>query len=260
MLLCVDIGNTNIACGVYADGEWKAHWRLATNLDRTRDEYEVHTLGLLARWEIEPSSIDRVVVSSVVPALNGPFGEHLTRIFGVDPYFISPMGQKRVKIDIENPAELGSDLVANAVAGYEKVAGPCVVVDFGTALTFTAVKADGSIAGVSIAPGPTSALKGLFGNTSQLPYVQLVVPPTVIGRNSNRSIQSGLLYGYAHLVDGLVGDIARELDPENEGSGVQAIATGGNASNIVPLCQCFNFVDPWLTLDGLRLLGEAVLG
>ncbi len=170
---------------------------------------------------------------------------------GAAPLVVAPGVRTGIRIRTDNPGEVGADLVANAVAAYDLFGCACVAVDFGTALSFTAVSAGGDLVGVAIAPGLTHALKALSDNTAQLPLVPLAAPPSAIGRNTVHSIQAGLVLGYVGLVEGLVARMRGEL-----GGGVKVIATGGQALVIPPLTSIFDKVDPWLTLDGLRLISE----
>jgi type III pantothenate kinase len=175
----------------------------------------------------------------------------LTDQVGRTPLIVGPGVRTGIRIRTDNPTEVGADLVANAVAAYARLQTNCVVVDFGTALTFTAVAVPGDLLGVAIAPGLNSAAGALASNTAQLPYVQLVPPPAAIGRNTVNSIQSGVVFGYIGLVSALVSRIQAELGGE-----AQAIATGGQAQVIAPLTNQFAAIEPWLTLDGLRIIVE----
>jgi type III pantothenate kinase len=168
-----------------------------------------------------------------------------------EPLVIGPGVRTGLRIRTDNPAEVGADLVANAVAAYARFQGPCIAVDFGTALSFTAVAAEGDLVGVALAPGLNAAASALSSNTAQLPRVQLVPPPAAIGRNTVHSIQSGLVFGYIGLVEALIVRMRAEL-----GGSAQAIATGGQSRIIAPHTDQFAAVDPWLTLDGLRIIAE----
>lgn len=188
-------------------------------------------------------------MSSVVPSLTATFRQMLTRLIHQQPLVINTTLRTGLSIATDNPHELGTDLLANAVAGYQLTQTDCVVVDFGTALSVVTVDQSGKILGVSIAPGLESAMKGLSSNTAQLPFVPLTPPPSVLGKNTTHAIQSGIVLGYVGLVEGLVNRIEQEL-----GRSVEVIATGGLAEVIAPLTNRFNRVEPWLTLDGLRLI------
>ncbi|MGB3587747.1 MAG: type III pantothenate kinase [Tunicatimonas sp.] len=248
MILAVDIGNSNIALGVY-DQRWIHHWRLSTVSNKTADEYAIQLQSLFANEKITLNVVKQIVMSSVVPSLTATFRQMLTRLIHQQPLVINTTLRTGLSIATDNPHELGTDLLANAVAGYQLTQTDCVVVDFGTALSVVTVDQSGKILGVSIAPGLESAMKGLSSNTAQLPFVPLTPPPSVLGKNTTHAIQSGIVLGYVGLVEGLVNRIEQEL-----GRSVKVIATGGLAEVIAPLTNRFNRVEPWLTLDGLRLI------
>ncbi|MEM6840677.1 MAG: type III pantothenate kinase [Bacteroidota bacterium] len=248
MILAVDIGNSNIAFGIH-DQRWVHHWRLSTVANKTLDEYAIQLQSLFANEGILLSAIEQVVMSSVVPPLTATFQRMLARLIQQQPLVINTSLRTGLSIAINNPHELGTDLLANAVAGHQLTKTDCVVVDFGTALSVVTVSQAGEIQGVSIAPGLESAMKALSTNTAQLPFVPLVSPPSVLGKNTAHAIQSGIVFGYVGLVEGLVSRIEHEL-----GRSVEVIATGGLAEVIAPLTDRFNRVEPWLTLNGLRLI------
>jgi type III pantothenate kinase len=251
MLLVVNVGNSSTSFGVHGAGGWQRRWRIHTDAARTADEHAVLFDGLLAAARIEPAGIDGAVIGSVVPQLTGVLAEVTERIAGRPPFVVTPRVQSGLRFSIDNPFEIGTDLLADAVAGFRRLGTSCVVVDFGTALTFTGVTASGVLEGVAIAPGIAYATEALAEHTAQLPVVSLTPPPTAIGRNTIHSIQSGVVFGYVGLVEGLVERFRRELPAP-----VGAIATGGQADLVAPLTKCFAAVDPWLTLDGLRLISE----
>lgn len=251
MLLAIDAGNTNIAFGLYQQNSWTDHWRIRTVPDKMPDEYAVLFRALMRDDGVEISKIDRVVLSSVVPPLTGTLVEMIKKHLKQEPLVIGPGVRTGLRIRTDNPAEVGADLVANAVAAYARFQTHCIVVDFGTALTFTAVAEPGDLVGVAIAPGLNSAAGALSRNTAQLPHVQLTPPPTAIGRNTTHSIQSGIVFGYVGLVEALIVRMRNEL-----GGQAKAIATGGLARTVAPLTDQFTEIDPWLTLDGLRLIAE----
>jgi type III pantothenate kinase len=250
MLLAIDIGNSNIAFGIY-DKDWQHHWRLNTVANKTSDEYEVLFRSLLANGFDRLEGIDKVIISSVVPPLSSTFKRMIKHMLGQDVIFVSPALDTGIKVTIDNPAEIGSDLLANAVAGYSLFNGPCIIVDFGTALSITVVGTGGELLGVSIAPGLESAMKALSANTAQLPFVDLSAPESAIGKNTTQAIQSGVVLGYTGLVEYLLRRIKSEL-----GGDVSTIATGGLSEVIAPLTDQFDALEPWLTLDGLRLIAE----
>jgi type III pantothenate kinase len=251
MILAIDIGNTNIAFGLSDGAEWKHHWRIRTVADKTADEYTVLFTSFLQNEGIDPVTISGVVVSSVVPPLTGPFSSMLKKLTGKDVLLIGPGVKTGIRIRTDNPSEVGTDLVANAVASYRRYKGSCISIDFGTALTFTAVKAPGDLLGVVIAPGLNAAAGALSEHTAQLPTVRLEAPERIIGKNSIHSIQGGIVYGYA----GLVKEIIRKIQEEMEEK-VKVIATGGLVETVAPLVEEIDDIDQWLTLEGLKLIGE----
>ena len=250
MLLAIDIGNSNIAFGIYRE-KWLQHWRLKTVVDKTSDEYEVLFRSLLANGQDAHSGIEKIMISCVVPSLRSTFQQMIKRMFNKSAVFIGPELNTGIKVTIDNPKEIGSDLLANAVAGYAMFNSSCIVVDFGTALSITIVGSDGSLLGGSIAPGLETAMKALSMNTAQLPFVALSPPDSAIGKSTTHAIQSGVLFGYVGLVEYLVKRIRQEL-----GGTPKVIATGGLSEVIAPLTEQFDTLEPWLTLDGLRIIGE----
>ncbi len=251
MLLAIDVGNTNIVFGVHDGDSWVSHWRIATVHSKMPDEYGVLFRDMLRDGGIDKNLLDKAIISSVVPVLTGKIREMVTSLIGKPPLVVGPGVKTGLKIRIGNPSELGTDIVCNCVAAYEKVKDSCIVVDFGTALTFSAVAAGGEIRGVAIAPGLQSAAGALSLNTAQLPQVWLEAPEKAIGTNTTASIQSGVIFGYTGLVEKLIDKMSAELD------GVKAvIGTGGLSGVIAPLTDRFTFREPWLILDGLRLIAE----
>ena len=251
MLLCVDIGNTNVVLGLWCEGTWCAHWRMRTVRDQMADEYAMLIKALLRDRGYEASEITRVVMASVVPPLTPVFVDLFSRYLTTEPLVVGPGVRSGLRIRIDNPVELGADLVADAVAAYARFHSACIVVDFGTATTFSAVSKEGDFMGVAIAPGLGVAAEALSSRTAQLPRVSLVPPAAAIGKNTVHSMQSGLVFGYIGLVEGLIGRIRAELGGE-----AQVIATGGLSSVLAPLTKQIDAVDPWLTLEGLRLISE----
>lgn len=251
MLLAIDVGNTNIVLGVYENGRWAHHWRVRTARDKMPDEYDVLFRALFREAGLELQSFGRVAMCSGVPPLTGVLSEMLENALGKRPLIIGPGVRSGIRIRTDNPSEVGADLVADAVAAYERLGTSCIVVDFGTATTFTAVAAPGELLGVAIAPGLGTSASALTEHTSQLPRVPLQPPPAAIGRNTVHSMQSGLVFGHVGLVKELIERMNAEL-----GGKAQAIATGGLAGVLAPLVGRFVAVDPWLTLDGVRLIAE----
>lgn len=250
MILTIDVGNTNIAVGIADGDEWIEHWRLQTAPEKTADEYQVLFQNLLSASGHTLGAVERVVVSSVVPVLTPAIVAVTKKLFGQEPLVVRH--DLETGLDPESvPAEMGSDLIANATAAYDRCKGAAIVVDFGTALTFTAVSATGRVLGVSIAPGLRSALKALSSNAAQLMAVEIVAPPTALGRNTVHSIQSGIVFGYVGLVKEVVGRMSAEMDTTPT-----VIATGGLATTIAPYVESFDEVRPWHTLEGLILLAR----
>ena len=205
MLLAIDIGNTNVVFGIHDGEKWVAQWRIRTVPDKMPDEYAVLFKEFLRDQDIQLTDIQRVVVSSVVPALTGVFHELCHRYVSRSPLVLGPGVRTGLNVRTDNPIEVGADLIANAVAAYDRFRCNCIVVDFGTATTFSAVAEPGEFLGVAIAPGLDLAADALAGQTAQLPRVQLVAPPAAIGKNTVHSMQAGLVLGYVGLTEGLIG-------------------------------------------------------
>lgn len=259
MLLAVDVGNTNVVFGVHDGAVWRHHWRVRTVREKMADEYGVLFRSLLREAGLGMSDFDRISIASVVPPLTGRIEEMLAAETTVVPLVINHTTVTGLGFAVDNPAELGADLIANAIAAHDRLQDACIVVDFGTATTFTAVSSDAVLLGVAIAPGMNLAASALSGETAQLPQVRLVAPSKAIGTNTVHSIQSGVLLGYVGLVEGMIGRFQAEMTPLTKDGEARAIATGGLSSIIAPLTERFSVVDPWLTLDGVRLIGERCL-
>jgi type III pantothenate kinase len=251
MLLCISIGNSNIDLGLWDHKQWMAHWRIRTVRNQMPDEYAILLKALLRDGGYELSPSTRVVVASVVPPLTPVFTELARQYFAAEPLVVGPGIRTGLRIHIDNPVELGAVLVADAVAAYDHFRSACIVADFGTATSFSAVSARGDFEGVSIACGLGVAAEALASRTAQLPRVSLVPPPAAIGKNTVHSMQSGLIFGYV----GLVNEIIRRMRGELGGE-AKVIATGGLSSIIAPLTAEIDVVDPWLTLDGMRIICE----
>lgn len=250
MLLAFDIANVHIVIGLF-DGERLAgHWTIATRAERTADEYFVLLESLFHMGGYSPRDVDGVVLASVVPPLTRTF-ERIAEGLSCAPIVVGPGTRSGVRLRIDNPRELGPDRIANAVATIRQYGTPAIVVDFATATTFDAIAANGDYLGVAIAPGIDIAAEALFRQTSQLLLVELTLPPSPIGRNTVQSLQSGLVYGYVGLVEGMVARLKRELGAE-----ATVIATGDRAEIIAPNTTCLDRIDPNLTLTGLRLIYE----
>ncbi len=251
MLIAVDIGNSNIVVAVHDDEKWVESFRLYSDQKKTSDEYFVVLESLLTHAGIHKQDINRAVISSVVPNLTRSVQKNIIRLFDVQPLMVDRFVKTGLKGDTI-PVELGSDLLCNlAQAHHMYPHSPVMVVDFGTALTFSTVDSDGSVLGASIAPGLVTAVNALFGNTAQLPQVELRIPEKVIGRNSQDAIRSGIMFGYAGMVTSLIERSEQELGGE-----LFVIATGGLSTTIAPLIGRINQVSPMHTLEGLKLIAS----
>lgn len=251
MLLAVDTGNSDITIGAWDGNEWTQIWRIPSISSQPELFYGVKIREHFLEANIPESSIDKVVISSVVPSLTEKLRNVIIAITNCEPVVLGPPLYKKLKIEVLNPYEIGSDLVANAVAAYDHYQKASIVVDFGTALTFTTISDKGKILGVSIVPGLKTAIRSLTQNTAKLFDVPLQMPTSVLGTSTITAIQSGILVGYQGLVQTMIKSIRHEI-----GVDCPAIATGGLSSIITPLSDFFDKVDPHLTLSGLRIVGE----
>ena len=249
MLLVVDVGNTHTVLGLY-DGERLVHdFRIETSKGRTSDEYHVLLLNLLALAGIERNDVRASILASVVPSFNDIVVEAIDRAFDHEIMVVGPGIKTGMPVLYENPREVGADRIVNAVAAYERVKGAAIVVDFGTATTFDCISEKGEYLGGAIAPGIQISASALFAHAARLPRSEITRPPRAIGRNTVHSMQSGIVFGYVGLVDGLVRRLTSEIDTE-----VSVIATGGLARLIEPDSETIQEVDEYLTLEGLRLI------
>jgi type III pantothenate kinase len=250
MLLVVDVGNTQTHLGTYDGTELVEHWRFATVRTSTADELGAALRALLALRGLSFDDIDASIVSSTVPRLRPEWAETADRYLGHELLVVGPGLRTGMPIRYDNPREIGPDRLVNAVAGYEKVGGACVVVDFGTAVTHDVVSADGEYLGGVIFPGVEISLEALTERAAALPTIDLTEPRGVLGKSTVDAIRAGVLYGYAGMVDGILGRLRDELGE------ARAIATGGLAHAVVPYCRGIDEVDDLLTLTGLRLIWE----
>ncbi|MGO0123082.1 type III pantothenate kinase [Desulfothermobacter acidiphilus] len=251
MLLALDVGNTNLTVGIFADKELRAAWRLATRHEQTSDELGLWLRQLLREEGIDPSSLTGVVVSSVVPPLDRALEEGLVKYLRREPFFIAPGVRTGVPVKTDNPREVGADRVVNAAAGFALFGGPLIVVDFGTAITLDVISNKGEYLGGAIAPGIGIACEALFARAARLPRVDLTLPAAAIGRNTVQSMQAGVLFGFAGLVDALVQRMWQEL-----GCKTLVVATGGLAHLVSAASSTIERVEPYLTLIGLRIIYE----
>ncbi|HUU62540.1 MAG TPA: type III pantothenate kinase [Dehalococcoidia bacterium] len=251
MLLAIDVGNTNIALGIFEGETLRATWRVATDIDKTADEYAVLLLNLLPMEGLNLSDIDHVSIACVVPPLLTIFEELSQRYFNISPLIVGPGVKTGVRICTDNPREVGADRVANAAAAHHLYSGPMILIDFGTATTLDVLSKEGDYLGGAIAPGILIAAEALFERASKLPRVELVPPEHAIGKNTVTTMQSGIIFGYVGLIESLVNRMNREL-----GQDAYVVATGGLAEIIAGQTKVVNTVNMHLTLIGLRLIHE----
>jgi type III pantothenate kinase len=251
MLLTVDIGNTNINIGVFDGSKLKGTWKVATGVHRMPDEYASLLLNLFDRQGIDASQITSAILCSVVPPLVGVFEEVCRRYLKVLPLVVESGVKTGVRICLDNPREVGADRVVNAVAAHQMYGGSVIVIDLGTATTFDAVSEDGDYLGGAIAPGIAIATEALFTRTAALPRVELTHPKRAVGRSTVAAMQSGIVFGYAGLIEGIVTRIQQEM-----GGKAKVVATGGYAELLARETPVIEVVNPDLTLIGLRLIYE----
>jgi type III pantothenate kinase len=251
MLLVIDVGNTNVSYGVFSGAQLLHHVRSESARARTADEYAVLVRQLLALRGVAHTEIKSAVLASVVPTLTDTMVELVRRGFGLDPLVVGPGIKTAMPILYENPREVGADRIVNAVAAFDWAKGGVIVVDFGTATTFDCVSPKGEYLGGVITPGVQISAEALFARAARLHRVELALPSKVVGRNTEQSMQSGIVYGYAAMVDGLCQRLRREL-----AFPCRVVATGGLARLIAPQTEMIDHVDDELTLTGLRLIYE----
>ena len=250
-LLVIDVGNTNTVLGVFEGKDLRAQWRLKTDKSQTADEYGILTRNLFMLDGIQAEQIKDIMAASVVPTLNGVLEEMARKYFHLKPLFLTPGTRTGMAIHYDNPQEVGADRIADAVAAFEKYGGPCIVLDFGTAITFDVVSEKGEYLGGAIAPGLGISADALFEHAAKLPRVEIREPQRVIGTNTVASMQSGLFYGAVGLVDGILDRLCQVL-----GKKTTVVATGGQVSLVAGASKYKPPVEPWLTLEGLRIIYE----
>lgn len=255
MILVIDVGNTNIVLGVYEDKELIASWRLSTDSKRTSDEYGVQVIQLFLQNKLDPSDVEGVIVSSVVPNIMYSLEHMIKKYFEVDPIIVGPGVKTGINIKYDNPKEVGADRIVNAVAAHEIYKKSIIIIDFGTATTFCALTSKGDYLGGTICPGIKISSEALFERAAKLPRIELIKPAGVICKNTVSSMQAGIVYGYIGQVDYIVDKMRKELMEFGEQEPI-IIATGGLAKLISEESRFINKIDPILTLKGLRLIYE----
>jgi type III pantothenate kinase len=251
MLLAIDIGNTNITLGLYDGDALGPRWRLSTGNEKTADEYGLIILGLFRRAGVFAPAVDAAAIASVVPPLTGAFADACRQYLQCEPLVVDGGCNTGVPIRYDDPSQVGADRIVDAAAARRLYGGPACIVDFGTATTFDAISREGDYLGGAIAPGIGISSEALFKRAAKLPRVDFLKPPAAIGRNTVHSLQSGLLFGYIGLVEGMVERFRAELGPE-----MKVIATGGLAEIVARETDVISIIAPWLTLEGLKIIYE----
>ena len=253
MILVFDVGNTETTVGLFDGEALRGHWRVTTDVDRTPDEIALLIRALLAADDIDRTAIDRAAIGSVVPALTAPLAEACEQAVGAKPLIIDARSPLPIRLDVEEPLTVGADRLINTLAASRIYRRDTIVVDLGTATTYDCITADGVFLGGVIAPGVRTSAETLFRRTSKLPATEIAPPARVIGRRTEECIRSGVVFGSAEAIDGLV----RRIKAEWPGTAVPlVVATGGLAAVFQPFCKEFDLVEPYLTLIGLRLAHE----
>jgi type III pantothenate kinase len=253
MFLSIDAGNSNIVFSFYdaSSKSWTKEFRVETRRDISELELEQKVGLFLMENDIRSQAISKVGISSVVPEINKTLEKFSSKFLGLDSYLLSGRSYAKLPVSTTRPDEIGSDLMCNVMAAYQRFANTCIIVDFGTALTFTVVDNRGMVLGVSIAPGIKTAIRSLSSSTSKLPEIELSVPDSAIGKNTIHAIQAGIIYGYVGLVNGMLDAIVEEL-----GYSPPVIATGGLSNFLPKLESRFDHIDRHLTVEGIRLITE----
>lgn len=260
MILAIDIGNTNVKIALFKKTKLINVWRLSTDTKRTGDEYLAIIGNLFSTARINPVKIEKTVISSVVPALIGPFVNVAQSLTEKKPLVINSEIYSKLPISLPETAkaEIGTDLFCDALAAWEKYKCPCIITDFGTALSFIAVNQEGHIAGVAIAPGIRTAFNSLFNNTAQIPAIPLEIPETSLGKNTVVAVQSGIVLGYKGLVETLISNMKNDMEKEfgTNQKEIKVIATGGLNSMLQPITDVYDCVDKDLTLEGIYTIAD----
>jgi len=254
LLLAVDIGNTVMVLGIYEGKELRAEWTINTDRGKTMDEYGLLFLNLISHLGFSPADITAIAISSSVPPVVPTLEWMCQKYFKLKPLVIGPGVKTGMVIRYDNPREVGADRIVSAVAAFEKHGGPLIIVDFGTAMIFDVVSKDGEYLGGAIAPGISISVEALFQFAAKLPRIELIRPKTVLARNTIHSMQSGVIFGFAGMVDDLVERMLTEMGPN--GAGCKVVATGDQAELLAHECQNIHYVEPYLALDGLRIIYE----
>ncbi len=249
MLFVLDVGNTNIVVGVYEDDKLMHHWRMETSRNKSSDEYGMTIKDLLENASLSFSDFSGIMISSVVPPIMFSLERMCQKYFHQDPLIVGPGIKTGLNIKIDNPREVGADRIVNAVAGIHKYGAPLILIDFGTATTFCYVDEGSNYMGGAIAPGIVISTEALYTKAAKLPYIELAIPDDIVGKNTITAMQSGILYGYVGQVEGIVSRMIAQCNVKP-----QVIATGGLATLIASETKAIDVVDPFLTLDGLKLI------
>ncbi len=254
MILCIDIGNTNIKYAVFDGNEIKGSFRVSSRHTRTADEYGATLMNLLASKEIDRRDIKGIIMSSVIPSLNYTISHMCEYFFGVTPMIVGAGIKTGINVKADNPKEVGADIIANCVGAFTKYGDgkPMIVIDFGTATTFDVLTGSGELIGVVIAPGIKTSLEGLVSNTAQLPMIELEAPKSAIPKNTQTAMRAGIIFGFAGLVENIVKKIRTELKLDH----ISVTATGGMGEIIAKEVSCITRIDRLLTLEGLKKLYE----
>ena len=251
MLLAIDVGNSNNVIGLFSGEKLLTHWRIRTEWNRTADEYWVLIKEFILLNNVETETIDDIIIACVVPPLVPILQGMAKKYFLCEPLIVGPGVKTGISILYRNPSEVGADRIVNSVAAFEKYGGPLIIVDFGTATTFDVVSGKGEYLGGCIFPGVQISLEALFKNTAKLPRVDMTLPEKVIGKSTVESLRSGAVYGFSGMVEAIVRQIKYELDQN-----ARVIATGGVLDWITNKTAVIDTLDPFLTLDGLRIIYE----